>query len=240
MENVHIINNEVMVNTKPNRGSVMKNTTAMVAFIFCSTVILSHLSGCGVEDRSWKNNESNGGSDAQGDATSQTQDSGSGQDAGSGQNSGDGQGSQQSAEEITYEIPDGWRWTDLRKRDAIRGESAPADFKVSQVKIELLGVSEGDAASAESSVKKMYETYKTDCLNQGTDCAASPEYLALDIAGIKVHCAMSASKSFSADTGWNTYIEFAKNGHKAGFMLYDRADRQKDLLEKVSSTITWE
>jgi len=239
MENVNIINNEAMINTKPKDRRAGANTIAIAAVIFCGSMILSALSGCGVEDRRLKNIGGEGGSGVKGDTTQQTQDSGRTQDSAGAQGPGEGQETAQSGETIAYEIPDGWQWTDLRKRDAIRMEYVPGDAE-GILKLGLLGVSEGDAASAESSVKKMYETYKTDCLNQGQDCPASPEYMELDMDGVKVYCAMSASRSFSPDIGWSTYLEFAKNGGVAGFMLYDRADRQKDLLGKVTSTITWQ
>jgi len=188
---------------------------------------LHAIAGCGVQDRMPNWNDGGTSGDQTQETATQTQDGGENTQTPPG------------GDDVQYEIPQGWQWTDLHKKDAIRADQSPGSVEGPFTKLELLGVTEGGAGNAKSSVHEMFLAYQRDCDAQGQDCAAPPEYKELDIAGVTVYCAISASKAFSPGTSWSSYIAFAKDGKTVGFMLYDRADNQQALLEKVISTITW-
>jgi hypothetical protein len=140
-------------------------------------------------------------------------------------------------ENVRYEIPDGWRWSDEKKLNPVKGDDDLPHMGGVGSKLEFAGVWEGGGETAKAHAKEKYESYKQGCIQAGSYCEDMPEYDEIAALGTIVYCVYDAGGYAGL---WTSHCEFAKNGKVVRFMFYDRADTEKALLEKMASTITWD
>jgi hypothetical protein len=154
------------------------------------------------------------------------------------QTQGEGGSSQTRADvkNVRYELAEGWHWDNSTKTIAIKGPEYEIEARFDG-KMEFGGVWEGGEESAKAHAKAIYEAYKQGCANSAEYCLSIPEYGEIDVSGTLLYCAYDAN---GMGNSWSSYCEFGKNGKAVRFMLYNRAEKEMPLLEKMVTTIMWD
>jgi hypothetical protein len=138
---------------------------------------------------------------------------------------------------VTFDLPEGWKWLDKENLEAIweetaRGGNAPF------VKLEFGGIEKGIGEKANNRVSDTYYDHKSACESAGKECETPPELKQFKITEIDVSTAMYTSYVWG-EPSWNSHIAFEKNGYIIELMLYDKATLYKSELETIIGTMSW-
>jgi len=142
---------------------------------------------------------------------------------------------------FSYDLPEGWRWMEEGKLDAILDEKSKNGV-APYVKLSPTGFSEGTEEETKQYIKEIYDEAMEGCnymLEQGEICDPQPSYQEMDVDGTMVYVTMDTSEYWGDDT-WASSFAFEKNGRSIRFILYDQADQYQDELKTIVNSFTWE
>lgn len=139
-----------------------------------------------------------------------------------------------------YELPEGWEWMDeengisVWKHGSKDGGSPFVKFTPSEFPT-------GTQEEAKIEIKELYEKNMITCGYQKEsdptqECDIHPEYKEFLFDEIKVYASMGTGYVWGMES-WTSVLGFEKDGRKAIFILYDKADLHMEELKLIISTL---
>lgn len=130
---------------------------------------------------------------------------------------------------LTFELPENWEFhpeTKLKARINVEPEDSILPF----VLLDVMTWKTGTPEDAQAKAQEHFDSQKAG--------GEEPTMTELEIAGVKAYVIELHTDSYWGDYWWNTNIVFHRDGHVGSFTVSDRYENQKEVVEKVITTLT--
>lgn len=142
--------------------------------------------------------------------------------------------------QAVYQLPEGWEWMDEENGISVwrhRSKDGGSPF----VKFTPSEFPVGTEEEAKAQILENYNKATQSCGYQkehypDQECDIHPEYKEFMFGGITVYASMGTGYVWGMES-WTSVLGFEKDGRKAIFILYDKADLHLEELELIISTL---